>query len=361
LNYKFISDFVLHIFTGIMGINFNALPVKEMILLLRRLGMYLLEELLGEQGVAGKELSEEPQPELWKLLTYREIKTLAQAQVWKVKWNWKTGLIPANMRDDLRRALKKLIPKTIDGKIKSRQWEVGICNRLALALGGTAGNILPDELWLAAAGAAWCDPNFQFSVAMKLINWLRNTRLMVPYEHPEPRLSPNTFWVLIALTQIKPLEAGYFFSPKERAAVRVQRRFQEEANLRIMVNEWAGFWDQWVIRLASQRWPSGFRQMDTRLCKALLALPLLDTTAMPKLCRSKTSLMLSIRLFIEKWFAKIDGIRRLRRSTQSRRRQALLNLTAPGWENHMPDFFTAVENRGEREETRRKANTNENN
>ena len=337
-----------------MGLNFTGLPVKEMILLLRRLGMHLLEELLGEQGVPGKELSEEPQPELWKLLSSREIKTLAQAQVWKVKWNWKTGLIPANMRDDLRRALKKLIPKTIDGKIKPGQWEVGICNRLALALGGTAGGILPDELWLAAAGAAWCDPNFQFSVAMKLINWLRKTRLMVPYEPPEPRLSPNTFWVLIALTQIKPLKVGYFFSRKERAAVRVQRRFQEEANLRIMVNEWAGFWDQWVIRLASQRWPSGFCQMDTRLCKALLALPLLDTTAMPKLCRNKRSLMLAIRLFIEKWFDKIDGIKRLRRSAQSRRRQALLNLTAPEWENLMPDFFTAVGGREEREGTRRK-------
>jgi hypothetical protein len=339
-----------------MGINFNALPVKEMIVILRRLGMHLLEELLGEQGVPGKGLSEEPQPELWKLLSPQEIKTLAQAQVWKVKRNWKTGRIPANMRDDLRRALKKLAPKTIEGKIKPGQWEVGICNRLALALGGTAGGILPDELWPAAAGAAWCDPNFQFSAALKLINWLRNTRLMVPFDHPEPRLSPNTFWVLIALTQIKPLKAGYFFSRKERASVRVQRRFQEEANLRIMVNEWAGFWDQWLIRLACQRWPSGFRQMDTRLCKALLALPLLDTTAMTKLCGNKRSFSLSIRLFIEKWFDKLDGIKRLRMSAQSRRRQALLNLTAPGWENRMPDFFTNV---GNREDTRKDAKKSE--
>jgi hypothetical protein len=327
-----------------MGIDFVGLPLEEMILILRRLGMRLLEELLGKHGEPGKALSEKPQPELWTLFSPREIKTLAQSQMWKMKRNRKTGRIPANIKDEPRQALKKLIPKTIAGKIKPGQWEIGFCNRIALALGGTKGSILPDELWPAAAEAAWCDPGFQLAAALKIMDWLRHTRLMVPYDPPEPRLSPNTFQVLIALAKIKPIKTRYFFSKKERANVRVQRRFQEEANSRIMVNEWADFWDQWVIRLASQRWPSGFRQLDTRLCKALLALPLPDTTTMPKLCGAKRSIKRSIRLFIEKWFDKIDGIKRPGRISRTRRKQALLNLTAPKWESHMPDFFTAVRN-----------------
>jgi hypothetical protein len=107
-------------------------------------------------------------------------------------------------------------------------------------------------------------------------------------------------------------------------------------------NEWAGFWDQWIIQLACQRWPSAFSQLENRLCKALMGLPLLKTTAAAALCPKKGILKLSPWALIEKWFDKIDGIKRLSKSKKDYRRIILLNFAVPNWEKQIPAFFKAL-------------------
>ncbi len=328
-----------------VGLDFNRLPIKEIILILRRLAMRMLEELLAPPCEVGKVLSIKPQPGLKSILTAQDIKILARASVWKVKFSGsrKTGRISKNLREDLSRALNKLVTKSINGKITARQWQIAVCNRIALALGGTRGDILPDDLWATAAEAAWCSEDFQLSIAMKINDWLRIMRLLVPYEPPIAVLSPITFWVLIALAQVKPLKFYHWFSKKKRAGLRVSRRFQKEAQWQMIKNEWAGFWDQWIIQLASQRWPSAFSQLEDRLCKALTGLPLLKTTAAAALCPKKGILKLSPWPLIEKWFDKMDGIKRLAKSKRDYRRIILLNFAVPNWEKQIPAFFKVVQ------------------
>jgi len=327
-----------------VGLDFSRLPIKEIILILRRLAMRLLEELLAPPCEVGKVLSIKPQPGLKSILTAQDIKILARANVWKVKFSGsrKTGRISKNLREDLSRALNKLVTKSINGKITAQQWQIAVCNRIALALGGTRGDILPDDLWATAAEAAWCSEDFQLSIAMKINDWLRIMRLLVPYEPPIVILSPITYWVLIALAQVKPLKFYHWFSKKKRAGLRVSRRFQKEAQWQMIKNEWAGFWDQWIIQLASQRWPSAFSQLEDRLCKALTGLPLLKTTAATALCPKKRILKLSPWPFIEKWFDKMDGIKRLAKSKRDYRRIILLNFAVPNWEKQIPTFFKVV-------------------
>ena len=324
--------------------DFTGLPLEEASYILRRLGMRFLEELLAPPYSPGRPLPVKPQPELKTLLSEQDIKILAASQVWKVKrsLNLKTGRIPKKLREEPTRALKKLIAKSLHpkGKLSARQWQVAASNRFALALGGTAGDILPDDLWPITAKTAWCNPDFQFSVALKINNWLRTMQLVVPYELPIVILSPITFWALISLAKIKPLSFPYWFSRKKRSGIRISRRFQQEAQKQMMRNEWAGFWDQWVIQLASQRWPSAFSQLDNRLCKALLSLPLLKTTANSTLCRKKSFLKLSLWPLVERGFDVIDGIKRLPRSKKDTRRIALLNFAASRWEKQMPEFLT---------------------
>jgi hypothetical protein len=325
------------------GLDFNRLPIKEIILILRRLAMRLLEELLAPYEV-GKVLSVKPQPELKAILTKQDIKILARTSVWKVKFSGsrKTGRIRKNLREELSRSLNKLVTKSINGKISAHQWQIAVCNRMALALGGTRGDILPDDLWATAAEAAWCSEDFQLSVAMIINDWLRSMRLLVPYELPIVILSPITYWVLIALANVKPLKFHHWFSKKKRASIRVNRRFQKEAQWQMIKNEWAGFWDQWIIQLASQRWPSAFSQLENRLCKTLMGLPLLKTTAAAALCPKKGILKLSPWPLIEKWFDKMDGIKRLSKSKKDYRRIILLNFAVPNWEKQIPAFFKAV-------------------
>ena len=326
------------------GLDFNRLPMKEIILILRRLAMRLLGELLSSPCEPGKVLSVKPQPELKSILTKQDIKILARTSIWRVKYSGsrKTGKIGRNLREELSRSLNKLITKSIKGKISDRQWQVAVCNRMALALGGTRGDILPDDLWATAAEAAWCSEDFQLSVAMTINDWLRRMRLLVPYELPVVILSPITFWVLIALAQVKPLKFYHWFSKKKRAGLRVNRRFQKEAQWQMIKNEWAGFWDQWIIQLASQRWPSAFSQLENRLCKALTGLPLLKSTAAAALCPKKRILKLSPWPLIEKWFDKIDGIKRLSKSKKDYRRIILLNFAVPNWEKQIPAFFKTL-------------------
>jgi len=59
------------------GLDFNRLPIKEIILILRRLAMRLLEELLAPPCEVGKVLSVKPQPELKSILTAQDIKIVS--------------------------------------------------------------------------------------------------------------------------------------------------------------------------------------------------------------------------------------------------------------------------------------------
>lgn len=325
------------------GVDFTGLPLEEIVLILRRLGLRLLGELLAPPCYPGKALPVKPQPGLNTMLTAQDIKILSRANIWKLRrtGSRKTGRIPKNLREQLSRALKKIITKSINGKITAPQWEIALCNRIALAQGGTKGDVLPEDLWPAAAEAAWCNADFQLSVAIKINDWLRRIRLLVPYELPIAILSPTTFWVLIALAKIKPLKFPDWFT-KKRAGIRVSRRFQQEAQWQMIRNEWAGFWDQWIIQLCSQRWPTAFTQLENRLCKALMGLPLLRTNSASTLCKKKGVLKFSLWPLVEKWFDLMDGIKRFPRPGKDYRRIILLNFTVPNWENQMPDFFKAI-------------------
>jgi len=325
-------------------LDFTALPMEETIHILRRLGMRMLTELLAPPWYPGKALPAKTQPEFKTLLTKQEIKKLSQSRIWKLKrrFNRKAGRIPKNLKGELPLAFKKLFPKCIKGKVSSAQWQVAACNRMALALGGTRGDVLPDNFWLLAAEAAWSDPDFTISAAVKIRDWVRHMRLFFPYEFPVVVLSPITYWVLIAMAKIKPLNLFQWFSRRERAAIRIYRRLQQEAQLQMMKNQWAGFWEQWIVQLASQRWPAAFGFLERRLCKALLGLPLLKTTEASTLCKKKGKFKIYPWTLVEKWFDMIDGIKRLKRSKNEFRRIALLNFSAPDWNEQMPEFFARM-------------------
>jgi hypothetical protein len=324
------------------GLDFNHLPMEEIIQVLRRLGLKLLEDLLEERSrrKPGKPLPVMPQPILQDFLSKPEIQKLSEAEIWQLKRAPKTGRIPGNLREELPKALKKMAPKAVKGKVSFRNWQLGSNNRLALALGGTRGNIIPDALWPLTASSAWNDPGFQFTAAQKIIQHLRNHNLMIPYQFPDIELSDKTFWFMILLGKKRPLNYRYFFSRKERNGARIIHRLQELAQREITVSEWAGFWDQWIILQASQRWPEGFRALDPRISKALVALPLLDTTQMNKLCKDKKKIKIRIRPIIDNFFEIRDRIKRQPMPAKSRREYALLNMAAPRWQEQMPTFFS---------------------
>ncbi|MCP5047264.1 MAG: hypothetical protein GY940_08835 [bacterium] len=323
--------------------NFTRLPMQAACSMLRRLAVGLLSELLDRNCPPGSPLSAAPEPDLLKYIFNEESRVLSQSHVWKLKRKRPLRRIPKNMRDNLPRSMKKMFTRTIAGKLTPAQWQIAAGNRIALAIGGTKGSGLPDHLWPVAAQIAWNDPNFKLDIALKINQWLRNIQVLAPYQIPMAELSANTFWVLIALAKVKSVSAGQWVSAKERARVRIGKQLQEEAAVQAMTNEWADFWDQWIIRLTTQRWPDGYKQLNTRLCKALIALPLMNLPTGSGLCSNKHPGK-PFQKLVGKWFDKLDGIKRLKRSSKDFRRVVLLNLSAPHWELQMPEYFrTTIE------------------
>jgi len=325
-----------------LSLNFSGLPVPEAVEMLRRLALGLLSELIDTTAIAGRSMKAAPQPDLHKYLLHDQIKKLAASAIWKVQYKRAFKRIGAAMRENLPRAMKRLITRTGKGKVNLRQWLRAANNRVAYALGGTKGNGLPDDLWALAAGMAWNDPGFKLTVSLKLYDWLRKQQVLVPYDLPVIVLHPNTFWILIALTTARPKKSGRWYSRKRRARVRTALHLQEEAKFQILSGGWASFWDQWLIQLTTQRWPQGYMQLDSRLCKAVMSLPLLNISSDSRFCSGKKARAPIVKQIADRIFNKLDGVRILKRPTRDFRRSVLMSLSHIYWYKEIPDFFPGI-------------------
>jgi len=328
-------------------IDFTKLPVDDVILILRRTGFRLLEELLETPFEAGKPLEGIQLPRLSHFFSGQEVDELYGSCIWKVKRKRKTGFIKRNLREKLYKSLKKLSEKAIKGKINADVWNIGYNNRLSIALGGTKGNILPDDFWFFVSQVAWCEPQFQLSAGVRVLKWLRKSRFLAPVEIPGFYVSPNIFWVLIALTEMKPLTFRYWISKRERNRVRLERILKENAHNLVCVDNWAGFWDQWIIDLASQIWPSGFCFLDRKMLNALLEIPFIHKDPITEASKNTKKINLKLKLLLRKsiefCFGKIDRVKRFPQSGSTRDRNPLLNIIARDWQEKMPAFFPAIE------------------
>lgn len=325
--------------------DFTQLPIFEVAQILRRIATRLLDELIesspnphSSQNINKKQPTP---PQLKEYFSKNDIRIFSQSALWRYHPSPRTGIIPSNLRRKPAKALKHLSKKAIKGKLSPQKWEIGCFNRLAFLLGGTQADILPDSLWPVTASLAWLDPEFQFSILQKIHLMLRQKQLFDISEIPFIQISPVTFWLLIALTSQNPLKFRYPFSSNERTAVRTEKRLHHLALHFINQNQWAGFWDQWIIRLALFRWTPAFQYLPSQLSRAILELPLMNTPNIPTIKPKKHHLKKTINHFIQDIFEDIDGIKRLPPPPPILSPYAQLHFTHPQWESQAPSFFSA--------------------
>ena len=178
------------------------------------------------------------------------------------------------------------------------------------------------------------------------MRYLRERELFMPFALPVVSFSPRTFWLLIALAPTQQTGPGQMLFSKRRAAVRVEQRLHREAWGQVMEDHWAGFWDQWLIRLTMECWHDSFRFLDKRLCRAFMQLPFRFTGALH--CESCPSHQAPPARQPGKFWERFDGIYRLRRPEVDSRRVGDYDFAAPGWEEQMPAFFVpGVQQRAE--------------
>jgi len=279
----------------------TALPLMELASTLRTIGQNLLCNLL--YGGC--------QPDWSALFPLGHARILAQSR--------------ASMRASLRRQLARVtgkepvlqyeeaVNRAIAGKLSPRAWRARVLGQLKLRFGGLPSIYLPDDLWPVLTEVAWRDLDFQYWVAAQVRIYFRPQVLFKPGEVPFAELSPKTMWVLIVLSGAGISRPSRSFIPGQRTILRAVRRLQGTGQRQALESPgWAGFWDQWVISEALQRWPGALKSLDAELRDALLALPLLTITSPETLAQQDKK----------------------RKSKTETRQLAVLN-----WKKEMPEWF----------------------
>lgn len=262
--------------------DYTALPLAAEVAMFRNLGQQLL----------GAVLRQEPLPPLPALLT------LEQAQVNRPQLIWPRLLRryhtygQQGFFDDLglilRDSLRQLRQRRWRASYQSvQQWPprfrfTMLVNRLERALGTVSAEAMPDDLWALLAESAWGDLTFQHALASQFRAYLRQTVLFTQRDKALVLLSPNTFWVLLALAA-NPMRFSLEYFTRDYWWQRwAAQRLQQAAAHQIVSTEgWADFWDQWVIWQGMALCPDAVVRLNPLLYNALTALPIFQWTAPP--------------------------------------------------------------------------------
>ena len=231
------------------GFDFTTIPVEDAARLLRTLGDTLFQALL-----AG-----ESRPDLAKLTGDKAWSALQHPMP---GWVWQT-MYPR--RDSYRLVMKA----------RSRQpndlWQGQFVRQIALEMQLTQRFRAPDTWWELIGQRAWLDLNFQRRVRYAVIKHMKTSVLFSLSQLPHPRFHPNSFWLLIALTEAPASSPYWRFRRRQGIASTLHR-----IAVRQSLNEhWASIWDQWLIITAILSWHKEQERPAPELWNAILALPLL--------------------------------------------------------------------------------------
>ena len=318
--------------------NFNLLaiegvskPMVDASIILRNLVERLVEQLFSQKSPADRR-----PPALTTLLSPQEARALTEVHLWKLKGTRSTVQVPKKRNARLKTVLKDLVSKAVSGEVKPREWQTTFHDRLVWALGGgTQGSGLPHVLYPVVEKAAWSDLRFQRSMALRVYDYLRERVLFIPGERLDPGFSPRAFQALIGLA-----EPGE--SPGQKMFLRMVEEIREEAREHVLVEGWAGFWDQWLICVARQKWPLAFEREKSRFCRSLLALPLFSKRSTPSPQQRLYVPKRSIPDRFKKWLPSFFGRIRVRPLLKGKK-PGFPDLAYPDWEEQVPEFLKGKE------------------
>lgn len=327
--------------------NFNYLaieglpqPIIAASRVLRDLAGHLVEQLFSRQASGNGR-----PPDLTALLSPLEARALADVHLWKLKGTAaaaETGGTrtparnPADRKDKLKPTLKDLVSRAVKEGVQPREWQTTFHERLVQAVGGgTRGSGLPYDLEPVMEKTAWSDLRFRRYVSAKVHEYLREQVLFLHGDSWLPEFSSETFWTLIGMARVGEAEG-------RKAFTRMVREIREQARQRVMKEGWAGFWDQWLIRLALQQWTRTIERDKTLFARSLLALPMLSRPSEPPPEQGPYVPKPSPWERIKKWFPTFLGwlsrksgepLLRLKRTLKP------LKLAHPDWEEQRPRFL----------------------
>lgn len=129
---------------------------------------------------------------------------------------------------------------------------------------------IPPEVWWMYGEAAWRDPRFLREATRLITDFIRTRAVLLEGVVPQAAPHPNTMWMLLALCA--PVRTGLPHSPWTTKA-RINRVFHKVAVGRVHEEQWARFWDQWLLARAVRNRARVTFRVDPVLKDSLFALP----------------------------------------------------------------------------------------
>lgn len=256
-----------------LPVDFTDLPLEEAIILLQEVGLLLLRATLQRE-----------RPQLYDFFTADQANLLVRPRI--------ESATHIHFGQTMKTA--------VQSQATISEWRRQVIAQIKHQLGIFTENQLPPDFWHLISYRAWCDPNFKRTVSDLIETELRQRTFFALHEFQTMILSPHTFWLLIALTDIylpaEPPEGkkgwlrrlwekfqrfllkGYRFRvatmirPEKSHIVRAISLLRSEGEKQGLKNHWATIWDQWILLEAWKRWQS--QECSQELKQTMYSLPL---------------------------------------------------------------------------------------
>lgn len=264
---------VLELENQALPVDFTDLPVEEAITLLQEIGLLLLRATLQRE-----------RPQLYNFFTTQQANLLVRLRI----------------ESGAHTHFGQIIKTAVHSQTPISEWRRQVIVEIKHQLGVLTENRLPPDFWHLISYRAWCDPTFKRTVSDLIETELRQRTFFALGEFKTMILSPHTFWLLIALTDIylpaelpeekkgwlrrlwekfqRLLLKGYRFRvatvirPEKSHIVRAIRLLRSEGEKHGLSTSWATVWDQWILLEAWKRWQS--QECSQELKQTMYSLPL---------------------------------------------------------------------------------------
>lgn len=288
-------------------LDLETMPLNSAALMLRRIGTELLHALAQQQ----------PLPLLDQLIDRRETALLLSYarlshaiplsrrtyRLWTQQLRWWLRLRQDRLwaPPDLAAGIATSIRATLKRPLPREQWQPLAAHWIDRLLDGLSPHWVAAPFWELAGSIAWQDEAFLMATASTLRRSLATRVIFEPGPPPAPLLTPQTWWMLIALSNVHSQKRTLRLENKTAGIRRLQAIGSDIA----LASGWAKLWDQWLITEVLRIEPGARERIPPPLQRAIAALP----------------------------------IQRLRGHAPVTADRAAVALAAPGWDRAVPPWF----------------------
>ncbi len=242
-------------------IDFSDMNPSSQVRFLQPLALMLLEKVLNKQPIAGQLVD----------MTTNAIDATLQPVVWQADWRGNARYVSNASKLPWRnRYANSLLNRFNKGKKfnrldilritrfiapSERWWRKKATNAIINIAGDTGPHFYPTQLVSLLQSNAWQDSAFQYQTMLIIDKHLSNNLICDQHGWKITPLHPNFYWLLILISagELPSALAPNIMSKLSSQQIRTLHQLKQLATIQSKTENWAGFWEQWLLGLLCQQ------------------------------------------------------------------------------------------------------------